>query len=92
MRDIPTAPSVMINAAEFARLLSVSKPTIWRMLSAQRIPEPIRLTAQCLRWKREHVLRWIDSGCATLNEQRPAAVNGEASVNSSTPFAREVTA
>ena len=82
MRDTSPAPAVLIDAAEFARMLSVSKPTIWRMLAAQRIPEPIRLTSQCLRWKRDAVLRWLDSleaaGCPSQNEQRPAAANGEA--------------
>lgn len=63
MRDASLVPSVLIDAAELARTLAVSKPTIWRMLSDQRIPEPIRLTSQCLRWKREVVLAWIDAGC-----------------------------
>lgn len=69
-----TAPlSVLIDAAELARMLSVSKPTIWRLLSAQKIPEPLRLTAQCLRWRRSDVDGWLAS-FPILNEQSPAAV------------------
>ena len=83
--------AALIDAAEFARELSVSKPTIWRLLAAQRIPEPIRLTAQCLRWRRDEVAAWIAAGCPSLNEERPAATNGEASKNPSTPFLKEVT-
>ena len=69
MRDIsPASPreSVLIDAAEFARMLSVSKPTLWRMLSAQQINEPIRLTSQVLRWRRDSVLAWINAGCPPL--------------------------
>lgn len=69
------APSALIDAAEFARMLSVSKPTIWRLLSAQKIPEPIRLTSQCLRWRRDSVLVWVASGCLTLADQ-PSTMHG----------------
>lgn len=67
--------SVLIDAAELARMLSVSKPTIWRMLSGQKIPEPIRLTSQCLRWRRDSVLAWIDAGCSpiTASENKSGA-------------------
>ena len=67
MRDPSLVPSVLIDAAELARMLSVSKPTIWRWLSEGRLLEPIRLTAQCLRWRRDAVLAWIDAGCPPFN-------------------------
>ncbi len=85
-----TAPSVLIDAAEFARLLSVSKPSIWRWRDDNKLPPAITLTSQCVRWKRDEVLRWIDAGCPALNEQRPAAANGEASKNACTPLASGV--
>ena len=72
------AAPFLIDAAELARLLSVSKPTIWRMLSAQKIPEPIRLTSQCLRWKRDSVLDWLDSlqaaDCLSASEEKQNAL------------------
>ncbi len=81
MRDTLSASpreSVLIDAAEFARMLSVSKPTLWRMLSAQKkIPEPIRLTSQCLRWRRDSVLAWINAGCepvATSNNKKESEI------------------
>lgn len=55
--------SALIDAKELAELLSVSKPSIWRWLSEGRLPEPIRLTAQCLRWRRDQVNDWIKAGC-----------------------------
>ena len=72
-RPMPAAamqitPSLMIDAAEFARLLSVSKPTIWRMRDDGRLPPPIVLTSQCLRWRRDVVLEWINGGCQSPTE------------------------
>ena len=66
MREVCLVASVLIDAAELARMLSVSKPTIWRWLSEGRLPEPIRLTSQCLRWKRDVVLSWIEAGCPSI--------------------------
>lgn len=70
MRDVSLTPFVLIDAAEFARLLSVSKPTIWRLREAGKLPPAIALTSQCIRWRRDAVLAWIEAGC-------PAAVASE---------------
>jgi len=75
MRDVSLIASVLIDAAEFARLLSVSKPTIWRMRSVRKIPEPIRLTSQCLRWRRDSVLAWIDAGCPSIDASERTTAN-----------------
>lgn len=64
----PPAESMLIDAAEFARLLSVIKPTIWRLRDDGKLPPAIALTSQCLRWRREAVLKWIDAGCPALSE------------------------
>jgi prophage regulatory protein len=63
------APSALIDAAALAELLSVSKPTIWRMRESGKLPEPIKLTSQCLRWKRsgpDGIESWIEAGCPDL--------------------------
>lgn len=62
MPDTMVAPALM-DAAELARLLSVSKPTIWRLREAGRLPPAIALTSQCIRWQRDKVLAWIEGGC-----------------------------
>lgn len=59
----PQTTPVLIAAAELARMLSVSKPTVWRMKEAGKLPPAIALTAQCVRWRHEDVLSWIGSGC-----------------------------
>jgi predicted DNA-binding transcriptional regulator AlpA len=67
MRDASLIPTVLIDAAEFARMLSVSKPTIWRMRDDGKLPSAITLTSQCIRWRREDVLSWIDAGCRSVS-------------------------
>ena len=61
MRDAPLVPSVLIDARELAAMLSVSKPTIWRMRDDGKLPLAISLTSQCIRWRRDAVLAWIDA-------------------------------
>ena len=84
--------SVLIDAAELARMLSVSKPTIWRMRDDGKLPPAIALTSQCVRWRRDSVLSWINAGCCPpTKEQRPAATNGETTKEFVPPLANEVT-
>jgi prophage regulatory protein len=52
----------MISAEEFSTMLGVSKRTLWRLLSGKHIPEPLRIGGS-VRWLREKVEQWIDSGC-----------------------------
>lgn len=59
MRDTSLVPSVLIDAAELARMLSVSKPTIWRMRENGLLPPAIALTSQCIRWRRSDVEAWL---------------------------------
>ena len=69
--ETATLESKLIDAAEFARLLSVSKPTIWRLRDNGKLPPAIALTSQCVRWRREAILKWIDAGCPSLATVNP---------------------
>ncbi len=55
-------PAVLINAEQFARMLGISPRTLWRLLSAQRLIQPIRLGGST-RWRLEEVRNWIEQGC-----------------------------
>lgn len=56
MRDANLVPSVLIDARTLARdYLSVSLATVWRMRADGKLPEPLKLTAQCLRWRRADI-------------------------------------
>jgi predicted DNA-binding transcriptional regulator AlpA len=54
------ADSLLIDARELARLLSVSAATLHRMKAAGKIgPRSLALSRGCVRWRRETVERWI---------------------------------
>jgi len=57
----PSEP-LLIPAEELARLLQVSTRTLWRQLSARRIPKPVRIGGS-VRWRLEEVRTWIAEGC-----------------------------
>lgn len=63
MRDTTLIPSVLIHAAELAQMLSVSKPTIWRMNSGGKLPPCVRLSVGCVRWRVDDVTKWVALGC-----------------------------
>ena len=68
MTKASLVPSVLIDARELARMLSVSVPTVWRMRESCRLPEPLRLTSQTVRWRRADIESWLAAGCPSSQE------------------------
>lgn len=64
-----TAGARLIKADELAQLLNVSTRTLWRMLSAGKVPEPVRLGG-CTRWRLDQVRQWIGDGCPPVRKPR----------------------
>lgn len=63
--DLPSpelSEPLLITAAEVAHLLNVSTRTLWRLLSAGRVPRPVRLGGT-VRWRLDEVRNWIAEGC-----------------------------
>jgi len=59
--------SLLINAAEVAALLSISKRTLWRLVSREALPPPLRLGGT-VRWRRAEVEAWIAAGCPDADD------------------------
>jgi len=57
--------TLLISAEKVAELLGISKRTLWRLLSAGKLPEPIRL-GSVVRWNRDEIEEWIGDGCPPL--------------------------
>jgi excisionase family DNA binding protein len=61
--EIRESPAVMlITPEETARLLEISERTLWRLLSAGRVPKPVRI-GRSTRWRLAEVRDWIERGC-----------------------------
>jgi excisionase family DNA binding protein len=58
------AAPVLLTADEVATMLNVSERTLWRLLSAGKVPQPVRF-GRSTRWKAAEVTAWIDRGCPT---------------------------
>ncbi|MBS0263432.1 MAG: helix-turn-helix domain-containing protein [Planctomycetes bacterium] len=53
---------LLITARQLADKLQISTRTLWRMLSAERLPAPIRVGG-IVRWRANDIERWISAGC-----------------------------
>jgi prophage regulatory protein len=63
-----TPPALLLAARQAAALCGVSLATWWRMDAAGRCPAPIRLSPGCVRWRRDELESWIQSGCPSRRE------------------------
>jgi excisionase family DNA binding protein len=57
-----SATPLLITSEEVARLMGISERTLWRLLSAGKVPVPLRF-GRNTRWRRSEVLEWIEKGC-----------------------------
>ncbi len=53
----------LIDRAEFQALLGIGQATFERWLAMGRLPEPIRLSRTCHRWRLPEVQAWIAARC-----------------------------
>lgn len=61
--------SLLIDVGTVAHLLSLSTRSVWRLLSADQLPQPVRI-GRSVRWRRLEIEKWIRQGC-------PASDGGE---------------
>ena len=59
----PPAPeSLLVDAAQAAALLGVSRNMVWKLNATGRLPIPVRL-GRCVRWRRNELVDWINADC-----------------------------
>ena len=61
-----TEEAVLLTPEELAEMLKVSTRTLWRLLAAGKIPEPVRFGGST-RWRLMDVQDWITGGCPARN-------------------------
>lgn len=52
---------LLLRDKEVARMIGVSRGTLWRMVKAGLFPPPIRVGLRAVRWRLSEVLEWIAS-------------------------------
>lgn len=70
----------LIDLADLASLLGISRATAERMKSGAKLPPHLVLSANCHRWRRLEVLSWIEAGCPPKREWLARTGRGRAGV------------
>lgn len=59
---VPDLQLQFLSAERFAELLDISVRTLWRLRSAGKIPQPVRIGGN-IRWNAAEIWAWIEAGC-----------------------------
>jgi excisionase family DNA binding protein len=60
----------MLRIEQVAAMLAVSRRTVYRMLDAGQLPEPIRFGKRMLRWLSSQITEWIAKGCPARSSSK----------------------
>lgn len=52
----------LLTINDVAEILKISQRSIWRLVASGKLLAPLRIGGS-IRWKREDIREWIDSGC-----------------------------
>ena len=53
---------VLLPASRVAKMLQVSTRTLWRLLAAGKLINPVKL-GRSVRWRKDELMKWIAAGC-----------------------------
>ena len=56
------------TARDLAKAMRLGVRSVWKLLAAERLPEPLRLGGRMVRWRRSEILDWLDAGCPARDE------------------------
>lgn len=54
---------ILVSARQAAALLGIGLRTLRTWDAAGRLPEPVRLSPGCVRWRLAELREWADAGC-----------------------------
>ncbi len=57
-----TSELALMNVKGVAEILSISPRSIWRLVSAGKMPPPLKIGASC-RWRKNDISQWIQNDC-----------------------------
>ncbi|MEO8007129.1 MAG: AlpA family phage regulatory protein [Betaproteobacteria bacterium] len=57
----PFRPGSLVRVAHVCELLGVSRSTLYRLVSEEIFPEPVKLGARAIRWRLETIEAWRDA-------------------------------
>jgi excisionase family DNA binding protein len=59
-----TSPSdqLLLSVEELASMLSLSRATVWRMVSGGKLPLALRPSPGTVRWRADEIRHWVNAG------------------------------
>ena len=57
------------TARELAQIFRIDIRTLRRWVATGKIPEPIRYSRQCLRWRESQIRAFLDKGVLAIAEE-----------------------
>ncbi len=67
MDEQQESKTLQLGAQAVARLLSVSTRTVSRLVSAEKLPAPVRID-KCVRWQRNALETWVARSCLPVGK------------------------
>jgi excisionase family DNA binding protein len=55
----------MIKVKDVAEKIKVNRSTVYKLLSAGKIPSPVKI-GRSVRWRLAEINAWISAGCPTV--------------------------
>jgi prophage regulatory protein len=52
---------VLVRAADVCMITGLSVPTIYRLMSRNSFPRPLKITSTARAWKLSEIMAWVDS-------------------------------
>ena len=56
----------LLKATEVAKVFGIGNSTLWRLLSAGKVPQPVRIGG-ATRWLSNEIDAWIAAGCPPIS-------------------------
>jgi prophage regulatory protein len=65
--EVAFRPGTLLRLAEVCRMLALSRSTVYKRLSEQKFPKPVRLGSGTVRWRIEAIEAWRDGHAARIH-------------------------
>ena len=52
---------ILIDRREVELLTGISRSAIYSLMRKGHFPEPLKISIQCVRWRRAEVLDWVEA-------------------------------
>lgn len=67
MNTIEVVPQELLTTKQVAKMLKAGERSVWRWSHSDRMPAPIRIGNNAVRFRRRDIEDWIADGCPRVD-------------------------